>query len=462
MELKEKVRTLKFEDLDLSPEILDGLRDVNLETANDFQESIINAAFGDNDAVINSKSGEGKHASIVISSLERLMKREERTGTHILILTPHPKNSREIDELMWAMGYHAQVESASIDMDGDREEQEESVLDGVPILVANPGRIIEILEDNLFVLRHVDLIIVDEAHEIVSLNLSSKLEEIRKRVISNPQTLLLTDELDKEVKELAERLLEEPEAIGFDGSDGKRNILEEPPSVPQHLKQGYIYVPNRMKITTLMAHLESTPADTCVIFTASKRGTDRLYRVFRKRKMKVTSIHDKLSDEKRDQRFSNFTNGDVQYLLVSDISAADLALDKVTQVINYDVPNDPDEYRYRAALVGSGKATRIVSLVSKQDRSDINQLENELGQAPKELPLPDKVKQKLKKQRNKDKQGKKKKKRGKQKRKQRGSRDKKMELPRPSYDKLSGGRAGDEEDEKSGVVKLIKKIFSSD
>jgi superfamily II DNA/RNA helicase len=155
--------------------------------------------------------------------------------------------------------------------------------------------------------------------------------------------------------------------------------------------------------------------------------------------------------------------------LVADIPAAELGLDRVTQVINYDVPNDPNEYRYRANLVGSGTASRIVSLVSKQDRSDINELENSLGQAPKELPLPDKVKQKLE-ERKKQKKKKKKSRGGKRdNRSKRGSnngrgkkkKDNELQLPRPSYDKLSGGKKGDSpKDQKDGVIGLIKKLFS--
>lgn len=290
--------------------------------------------------------------------------------------------------------------------------------------------------------------------------------------MSEAQKLLFTNQLNNQVKSLANHFLENPELIGFQNLGNNGQSLEGPPEVPQSLKQGYINVPSRMKISTLMAHIEKTPTDSCVIFTASKRGTDRLYRILRKNNLKATSIHGKLSDEKRSQRFANFTNGDVQYLLVADISASELDLNRVTQVINYDVPNDPEEYKYRANLVGEGKASRIVSLVSKQDQSDIRELKNEIGQSPEELPLPDKVKQKLEERKKKGKgkskgKGKGRTKNKKQSRPKRGAKKErgqkeekgKMELPRPSYEKLSGGRTG-EEDERSGVVEFFKKLFS--
>jgi len=454
---------LKFEELTLSPNIMSGLQDIGYTELTELQEKVIPAVLEGNDALIKAEPGSSRITSFVIPALEQVNEREDKDGTSVLVLTPNPEESQEIDELVRAVGYHAQIGCASIDMDTDLEEQKEAIQSEVEVIVGNPGPLLDVCQDLKYIFRHVELVVIDAADEMVALNLQDKIQNILKRVLSDHQTLIYSKEVDDNVKELTKQYTEDPIAIGFEDKPG---MLTEPPKVDQNLTQGYIYVPNRMKITTLMAHLENTPHDNCVIFTASKRGTDRLYRTLRKNDMKATSLHGKLSDDKRSQRFANFTNGDVQYLLVADIPAAELGLDRVTQVINYDVPNDPNEYRYRASLVGSGTASRIVSLVSKQDRSDINELENSLGQAPKELPLPDKVKQKLEER----KKQKKKKSRGgnRDNRSKRGSnngrgkkKDDELQLPRPSYDKLSGGKKGDApKDQKSGVIGLIKKLFS--
>jgi superfamily II DNA/RNA helicase len=448
---------------------MSGLEDVNYTELTELQEQTIPAILDGKDVLINAEPGGDKIASFIIPALQQIDSDDEKEGISVLVLTPNPEESQQIDELVWAMGYHAQIECASIDLDGEFEEQAEALESEVEVIVGNPGPLLDICQDLRFVFRHVDLLVIDAADEMLSLNLESKIKNINKRVLSDPQTLIYTSELNEGVKELAKKYLEEPKAVGF---DDKPSMLTEPPTVDESLNQGYIYVPNRMKISTLMAHIEDTPSDNCVIFTASKRGTDRLYRSMRKRDLKATSLHGKLSDEKRKQRFANFTNGDVQYLLVADIPAAELGLERVTQVINYDVPNDIDEYRYRAGLIDSGNASRLVSLVSKQDRSDINELESSLGQAPKELDLPQKVQQKLeerkkKKQQSKNKSNKQQKKRNRPNRGSKNGRGKKkkddgLELPRPNYEKLSGGRKGDgtKQDEGSGVMGLIKKLFS--
>lgn len=444
---------------------MSGLQDVHYSELTDLQEEVIPAVLSGKDALIKAEPGADKNASFIVPALEMINQKKQIDGTSVLVLTPNPKESKEIDELVWAMGYHAQIECASIDLDGEPDEQAEDLESGVEIIVGNPGPLLDLMQNERFIFRNVDLLVIDSVDEMISLNLTTKIENINKRVISEHQTLIYTSELNDPVKDFAKEYLEQPLLIGF--KDVGPEAISEPPKLDSKLSQGYIYVPNRMKISTLMAHIEDTPTDTCVIFTASKRGTDRLYRIFRKHNLKATSLHGKLSDEKRAQRFANFTNGDVQYLLVADLPATQLDLERVTQVINYDVPNDPDEYRYRASLVGHGKASRIVSLVSKQDRSDINKLENALGEPPKELDLPNKVKQKLKQRKKKKNSGKKHKKKGGKRgsRNGRGKKKKKkddeMHLPRPNYDKLSGGRQGDaKDDEKSTVIGLIKKLFS--
>lgn len=453
------MRTLNFDELSLSQEILDGLKDVKHDKPTTLQQSVLPAILDHNDVLVKAEYGEDKNGVIGISALERFSNIEELQGTHILILTPNPAEAIEIDRLIWAMGYHAEVECASIDLDGEESEQEKALSDNIPIIVANPGRLIDILENNKIIFRHIDYFVLDGLDEMISIGLTDNLKNINKRVMSECQKVIFTSKFNGEIKSFAKYFLNEPIVIGFEELSSNGQALDQVPEVPKNLSQGYIKVPPRMKITTLMAHIEATPTDRCVIFTASKRGTDRLYRIFRKRNLKVTSLHGKLSEEKKAQRFANFTNGDVQYLLVADIPAADLNLQDVTQVINYDVPNDPDEYRYRANLVGSGKASRVVSLVSKQDRSDINELENELGQPPQELPLPDRVKRKLKERKNKKSDPRKSRpKRGGNSSNKKNKKNK-MELPRPSYDKLSGGRSG-EKDERSGVVEFFKKLFS--
>ncbi len=247
---------MKFEDIKLSPNIMSGLQDVNYTELTELQEKALPKILEGNDALIKAAPGKSKNATFVIPALAKIDGKEEVKGTTTLILTPNSDEAQQIDELVWAAGYHAQVECASIDLDGSEEEQKASLNDAPQVIVANPGPLLSVMQDLRFIFRHIDYLVIDELDKLASLNLIPKVKNILKRVLSEHQTLIFTSELTDEVEAFAKDNLVDGIAIGFD-ENGVPPMLDKPPAVPQDISQGYIYVPNRMKITTLMAHIDS-------------------------------------------------------------------------------------------------------------------------------------------------------------------------------------------------------------
>jgi len=488
---------LSFEQFNLSPKLMSGLNDVKFDNPTPLQNQVIPPALEGKHLLVNTTEKNGEEGAFLVPALQKMISGGEAQGTRILILTPSVERANKIDELIWAMGYHAQIECASLSMRGNYSEQEKAVENGAPVVVANPGRLYEILDKNKFELNHLQLLIIDEAHEMYNFNMVKSVGSIMKYVKSEPQVLILSDKYNDSTRELAEMALQNPEIIGFDvslngkssrpekpvskqktrdskpdeASSGSQN--DEPEAIPEELKQIYINVPPRAKISTLMAHLKESKTDRVVVFAASKRTTDRLYKIFRKRNWNVVSIHEQLDEETFNQRYNSFKEGQKQFLLVGGMAANKLDLESVRQVINYDVPSDVDEYRYRAELVNTGKASQVLSLVSKMDRDDIKRIVEEVGYEPKEIPLPEEVKEKKKRGGNKNKGN-----RNRGSSKSRGSRgsgngnkgrqkkkkSKKDELPRPNYENLPGGREGGKLKEtpepESGITGFFKKLFS--
>ena len=588
---------MSFEEYGLSPELLNGLTDVRIEEPTPLQQEVLPAALqGKHLLVKNDADDEG---TFLIPALQKVVENGEVTGTQVLILTPSIERAAKIDEMIWAMGYHAQISSALLAMKGNKSEQEQALLDGAPVIVANPGRLIEILEKNNFHLRDLKLIVIDEAHNMENFNLVSRIKDILRFVEGEHQTLILSGNQNKATEQLAKAALKNPELIGFEAKNGdlrsngdalsdpsdvdleaaakklkkasvqvvlnpenngeeaeeenaksktseaevdlkeaaekleeakvdvvlnpknkkedatsdateevdfekakeklkktsvkvvlKKDIEEKAEEVEpvlanpvlqgeelaepvtKDLEQGYINVPPRMKISTLMAHLEQSKARKVMVFAASKRTTDRLFHIIRKKSWGVVSVSTDLNENTYNERFARFTSGEMRICLVGGMAANEVEIEAVEEVINYDVPNEVDEYRYRAELVGNGKASRIISLVSKMDRDDIKRISEEVGYPPSELSLPEKVAEKKKKKpatkkkersskksSNKGSNSKSNNRNGPDNRKQRPPRKKKKEmaLPRPTYDGLSGGREGKQES--SGVFGWVKKLF---
>ncbi len=590
---------MSFEEYGLSPELLSGLADTRIEQPTPLQNEVLPAALQGKHLLVKTEAEDD--GVFLIPALQKIAENGEVTGTQVLILTPSIERATKIDEMIWAMGYHAQISSALLALKGNKAEQEQAVLDGAPVIVANPGRLIEILEKNNFQLQNLKFIVIDEADNMENFNLVSRVKDILRFVEGEPQTLILSASQNNATEQLVKVALKNPELIGFESMNGSvlssndteqaepievdlelaqkklekasikvilnpdskeidskegnpeisekvdlekaaesleeaevdvvlnpkkvepevkldidlqeaeqklksssikvvlkkdievkeesfKPVLANPilqgesiaDPVPKNLEQGYINVPPRMKISTLMAHLESSKAKKVMVFAASKRTTDRLFHIIKKKSWGVISLSEGIDEETYNERFAKFTSGEMRVCLIGGIVASKVDIDQVQEVINYDVPSEVEEYRYRAELVGNGKASQIISLVSKMDQDDIKRISEEVGYPPSELPLPVDIKGKNKKKptpkakptnkpnkkvasktkkpsssrngntngRNNPKrstvQVKKKQKRG-------------MELPRPTYDGLSGGREG--KVESGGVFGWVKKLF---
>jgi len=453
---------LSFNQFRLSSDILKGLQDVKVESPSTLQKKIFNTVKEKKDLVINTKIEDAPEIGYLLSLLNEISKSERRQGTRAIILAGDEERAKQLDEWIWAIGYHASIESACVTDDKGTDEQVSAVSAGPVILVATPTKLAAILEKNRMIYREVQQLIVDQAELIQDWD---AVEAISNRIIGKCQRIFTASKDSKELREAESKMLTEPDLVTKE--EKKKQKAEKKPSVPKDLTQYYINVPPRSKISTLMAHLDQVPTEAVVVFTASRKTADRLYKIFRKSNKRAVSIHNSLDKDTFNERFGRFTSGNVQHLIAGDLSASDLPLKEATQVINYDVPEDVNEYKLRAELVGDGKKTRIISLVSKQDRSDIQSICDSLGYAPEEVPLPKGVKAKAEKKgksssgRGKSDKQKKSKSGGRSKKPREKKKGRKMKgLPRPTFDQLEGGRTGDRSDEKKGIVGLIKKIFS--
>ena len=453
---------MSFNQFRLSSDILKGLQDVKVESPSTLQKKIFNTVKEKKDLVINTKIEDAPEIGYLLSLLNEISKSERRQGTRAIILAGDEERAKQLDEWIWAIGYHASIESACVTDDKGTDEQVSAVSAGPVILVATPTKLAAILEKNRMIYREVQQLIVDQAELIQDWD---AVEAISNRIIGKCQRIFTASKDSKELREAESKMLTEPDLVTKE--EKKKQKAEKKPSVPKDLTQYYINVPPRSKISTLMAHLDQVPTEAVVVFTASRKTADRLYKIFRKSNKRAVSIHNSLDKDTFNERFGRFTSGNVQHLIAGDLSAADLPLKEATQVINYDVPEDVNEYKLRAELVGDGKKTRIISLVSKQDRSDIQSICDSLGYAPEEVPLPKGVKAKAEKKgksssgRGKSDKQKKSKSGGRSKKPREKKKGRKMKgLPRPTFDQLEGGRTGDRSDEKKGIVGLIKKIFS--
>ncbi|TVQ66355.1 MAG: DEAD/DEAH box helicase [Balneolaceae bacterium] len=462
---------MSFNQFRLSSEILKGLKDTKIDHPTPLQKKIFKAVQEKKDLVINSTAEEKPEIGYLLSLLNDLSRSQRKQGTRAIILTSDPERVTALDEWIWAIGYHSDTGSAKFTEEGSLKQQLNELSAGPVIIVATPGRLAELLENGKMIFREVQQMIVDRAELIDNWK---QVEVISNRILGTCQRIFIAAKDSKVLRDAEKLLLKEPELV----TTRKKDAVPEPETkqdtspVLKEITQYYINVPPRAKITTLMNHLENHSSDSVVIFTASRKTADRLYKVLRKADKRAVSVHKGLEEKIFDERFERFTSGDVQNLIAGELSAGELPLEFASQVVNYDIPEEVEEYRLRADLIGSGKAARIVSLVSRQDQKDMSTISSSLGHAPEEIPLPKAVKKKITpvesekkspkepkaKSAGKQKTGGKPRNKSSRKSSKPANSDTKLrQLPRPTFDQLEGGRSGKKE--KKGIFGFIKGFF---
>ncbi len=504
---------MSFEKFGLSPELLSGLADVRMEKPTPLQEKVLPVVLDGKHVLVETHSNDD--LAFLIPALQKVTENGEVQGTQVLILTPSIERAEKIDEQVWALGYHAQISSALMAMKGDKAAQEQALSDGAPVIVANPGRCIEMLEKNNFRFKNLNLIVIDEAHEMQQYNLVNRVKDILRFVDCEPQIVILSRQQNSATKQLADLALRNPELIGFEAKNDlpdtnsqvvaneeeatievdleevenklekasvsvvlnpeKKESSEEvngKKAIPSKGKvssegQGFIKVPPRMKISTLMSHLEQSSAKRVLIFSASSRTSDRLFKIIRKKNWGVVSLGDDLDEAMYAERFERFQKYEMRILLIGGLNADKIQIDRMDEIINYDVPNEIEEYQSRAELLTSANASKLISLVSKMDQELIDAFSNEMGISIMELPFPKDLIEEKKKSGNGEAKkraprnranGKSAKPRNNRSNpKPKKSKPKTKSLPRPTYDGLSGGRDGSETS--SGAFGWIKKLF---
>jgi superfamily II DNA/RNA helicase len=437
---------VKLEEMNVHEEIIKGLRKSNLDEITSLQQNIVYNVTNGRNLVVKTGDEQEKLISIAITVLDTAYRNKNNGGPVCLVLAPTSDRVRGIHKQISGMAASG-FSCVTIDETGKESRQRKFLEEEPTIIIATPTQLQTVMRAQRYVFRHIRHLVLDGLDEMIADGQSYPLKQIRLRTFSDHTSLIFASDMGKKVKETTAAYTQDPVVVGF--TESQNGQMAPPPVLSPALKQNYINVPSRMKISTLMAYIGENSVGRCIIFTASKRGTNRLYKVLKKQNLQSVSLHERLSKGKKTGRFKQFTSGKVPFLLVADISAAELELNDIDQVINYDVPDNTDEYRYRAALLQSGGSACITSLVSGQDRGDIRELQKKLNTELDELTLPASVRQKVENRKEDSEQSK------------QQQRKKEMELPRPSYDKLSGGRKGDHDEKQNQLVKFFKRLFTS-
>jgi len=363
---------MSFHELGLAEPLLRAVREQGYQTPTPIQNQAIPQVLAGRDVLGCAQTGTGKTAAFALPILQRLAAGKRVRAPRALIVAPTRELAVQIGDDLRAYGRHLPLTTTVIFGGVNQTRQVAALRAGTDILVATPGRLLDLLGQRHVWLSAVTVLVLDEADRMLDMGFLPDVRRIVAAVPAREQTLLFSATMPREIAGLADQLLRDPARVA----------VAPPASAAETVRQKVMMVAREDK-TELLARMLADPAlSRILVFTRTKHGADRLCRKLEQRRISAAAIHGNKSQNARQRALAGFRNGAVRVLVASDIAARGLDIDDVSHVINFDVPNEPETYVHRIGRTGrAGAAGEAVSLCSREERGFLRAIERTVGRS---------------------------------------------------------------------------------
>ncbi|MCH8485242.1 MAG: DEAD/DEAH box helicase [Candidatus Cyclonatronum sp.] len=370
-----------FTDFDLSTEVLDGILDMGFDTPTEIQKEAIPIALAGKNLLGTSYTGSGKTAAFVIPVIQKILS-SRKSGIQALVLAPTRELAQQIDEQFMALGYHANISSACVYGGSDWSAQEKAMKAGVNVVVATPGRLLDQMKITTYDFSNIDVLILDEADRMLDMGFLPDVRSIINRIPSNRQTLLFSATVTPRIESLANEFTQ----------GGFERIAVGRIAPAAGIDQYYYKIDDARKKDLLIHLFKEQQWHSAIVFASTKRGVDLLSRSLNKMGVAVESMHGDKEQKDREATLERFRSGKTKVIVATDVMSRGIDVDDISHIINYDVPNDEDDYIHRIGRTARAESTgTAITFVSRRDwRSmlqimDAKGLEIKEGQVPEEI-----------------------------------------------------------------------------
>ena len=347
---------------------MQGIKVAGYEIATPIQEAAIPAALRERDIIGTAQTGTGKTAAFVLPILNKLLD-GPRGMPRALIVTPTRELAEQINQVIRALAVGTRLRSATIYGGVTASRQIKALKDGTEILVACPGRLLDLIQQRHARLERIEILVLDEADRMFDMGFLPDVKRIIKAVPAQRQTMLFSATFPAEVELLASQSLKQPQKIAMGISKPAITVTHALYPVPQHLKSAL-----------LLKLLKQTDTDSVLIFTRTKHRADKLARQIAHAGHRVTSLHSNRTQGQREQALHGFKTGHFRIMVATDIAARGLDIDSISHVINFDMPDTADAYIHRIGRTGRAQRTGdAFTLVTPEDNDMIRALERIMG-----------------------------------------------------------------------------------
>ena len=364
---------MSFKDLGLSSEVLDALSDSGYSSPTPIQEKAIPYVLMGRDVLGCAQTGTGKTAGFVLPMIDVLAEgRAKARMPRSLILAPTRELAAQVGESFERYGKYHKLNKALLIGGSSMSEQEAKLDRGVDVLIATPGRLLDLFERGKILLADVKILVIDEADRMLDMGFIPDVEKIVSRIPKIRQTLFFSATMPNEIRRLADKFLMNPKEISVD-----------PPASPaEKVQQGLIRLPGHDKRKALNTLLDQEDVLSALVFCNRKRDVSALNKALQKRELAAGELHGDMAQSMRMETLERFKNGEIKILVCSDVAARGLDMPKVSHVFNYDVPNHAEDYVHRIGRTGrAGRSGKAFMLATPADGKSLAAIERAMNRA---------------------------------------------------------------------------------
>jgi ATP-dependent RNA helicase RhlE len=344
---------MSFENLKLIEPILKALKTEGYTTPTPIQAQAIPIVLNHRDLLGCAQTGTGKTAAFALPTLQLLfqdrMAHKEQKAIKALVLTPTRELAIQIAESFTAYGKNTGLKNLVIFGGVSQNPQVDALRRGVDILIATPGRLLDLMNQRFVHLDQVKMLILDEADRMLDMGFVNDVKKIIAKVPSKRQTLFFSATMPAEITSLANTILTNPERIE----------VTPVSSTADTIQQALYYVEKNDKKSLLIHILKDKEIKTALVFTRTKHGADKVVKDLNKVGITAEAIHGNKSQNARQRALTNFKNRTTRVLIATDIAARGIDIDELTHVVNYELPNIPETYVHRIGRTGRAGADGI-------------------------------------------------------------------------------------------------------
>ncbi|MCI0397111.1 MAG: DEAD/DEAH box helicase [Chloroflexi bacterium] len=369
---------MSFESFNLHPRIAAGVRALDYEAPTPIQAKAIPHVLQGRDVLGLAQTGTGKTAAFVLPILQRLME-GPRGRVRALVVAPTRELAEQIHKAIGDFGRQTRTRSATIYGGVAMGPQIHKLRQGVEIVVACPGRLLDHLGQGTITLEHVEVLVLDEADRMCDMGFLPDVRKILKHVPARRQTLFFSATMPDDTRQLAHDILHNPVTVQIGHTAPVNTVSHALYPVAQHLKTAL-----------LMELLRHTDTESVLVFTRTKHRARRVAEQLKKAGYRATSLQGNLSQNQRQAALDGFRKGSFQILVATDIAARGLDVSRISHVINYDMPDTADAYTHRIGRTGRMARTGdAFTLVTDDDTAMVRTIERVLGARLERRTLPE-------------------------------------------------------------------------